>query len=311
MQEQKDNPEGQIKRPSIDELVDELTEQVGGSGTFYLYLYVAVGMGLNSVGYFYHTMPFLIQPQVYACEFAPYVIDSDGVCTVANICEKDPRIYSWRVDYSNERSLDNWIQKLDLMCEPAWKGALLGSVSFASMLLTLAVLPSLADKYGRKYIFLCGRVVDCIIFTLLLWTRSWEGMVFLMACFGMTHTTHTNIGRVYLQEFFPKKRQAFAMFLIFGEVCLIGMLVTFYFWKLGRDWFDIVLVGYPTCLLTTVMAFFVPESPRILFVQGRIEEAKRAFDFMARLNRKPCLDWDKVDLSAVKERLRNGTAQVS
>ena len=32
------------------------------------------------------------------------------ICTRQNICDQDPRIVEWKVDYSNGQSLDNMIQ---------------------------------------------------------------------------------------------------------------------------------------------------------------------------------------------------------
>ena len=44
-----------------------------------------------------------------------------------------------------------------------------------------------------------------------------------------------------------------------------------------------------------------PESPRLLLAQGRIEEAKRAINLIARLNMSAPIDWDSVDLSSLKK----------
>jgi len=127
------------------------------------------------------------------------------ICSAENICSEDPRILSWAVDYSNELSLDNWIQKLGLMCEPDWKGAMLGSAGFFGQLLTLPILPLLADKFGRKNFFLGGRVIETILFSVLMYTTNWFVMVGVMLGFGMLATSRLTIGITYLVELFPKK----------------------------------------------------------------------------------------------------------
>lgn len=38
--------------------------------------------------------------------------------------------------------------------------------------------------------------------------------------------------------------------------------------------------------------FFMPESPRYLITAGRYEEARKAFEIIAKFNRKP-LEWDE------------------
>lgn len=119
------------------------------------------------------------------------------MCNVENICAGDPRITSWEVDYADSRSLENWVQKLDLMCEPDWKGALLGSISLFAMLISLPVLPPLSDKFGRKWFFIAGRFVECILYTVLMFTESWLVMLMVMGGFGLTSTARLTIGLTY------------------------------------------------------------------------------------------------------------------
>ena len=87
-------------------------DKASSSCNLYLVLvYVVVGMGISSTSYFFNQVPFLIQKQVYACQLIdPAMVDNaPEICVAENICAEDPRILSWTVDYSNERSLDNWI----------------------------------------------------------------------------------------------------------------------------------------------------------------------------------------------------------
>ena len=71
--------------------------------------------------------------------------NEDQICTVENICGNHPDIESWSIDYSNERSLDNWVQQLDLMCESDWKGGFLGSAFYFFWCLSLLFVARKAD----------------------------------------------------------------------------------------------------------------------------------------------------------------------
>ena len=75
-------------------------------------VYIALGMGANVIrSFFVHFIPFLIQKQVYTCEFSEAALtmgETEGLCTRENICDGDERIISWDIDYSDNRSLHNW-----------------------------------------------------------------------------------------------------------------------------------------------------------------------------------------------------------
>ena len=49
---------------------------------------------------------------------------------------------------------------------------------------------------------------------------------------------------------------------------LFGVL---YFAVLSKDWFGYVAIGYAMQICGTVLAFFIPESPKYLFKKGEIK----------------------------------------
>ena len=83
---------------TIDDFVDDLMQQKSRRCNMYLVLvYIAIGMGIGSTGYFFYQIPFMIQKQVYKCQFTELATTSQDknfadICTVENICAEDPRI---------------------------------------------------------------------------------------------------------------------------------------------------------------------------------------------------------------------------
>lgn len=200
------------KRPSNDDLVDELLQRAGGVSTFHVLFYVAVSSGANCIrAYMNHLIPFLIQKQDYKCslteDLLPAEMTMEDLCTRDNICDGHPSIASWEVDYSSARSLDNWIQQFDLMCEPDWKGGLLGTVFYFSWCLALLIIPRQADKVGRRWLFLPSRFFECFLFAAVLWIRDYWTLVGLMVGFGIGAAGRINVGMVYLAEWMPRKHQ--------------------------------------------------------------------------------------------------------
>ena len=133
--------------------------------------------------------------------------DPAEVCTLDNICDEDARILSWQVDYSDSRSLDNWIQRLDLTCEPAWKASILGTILAFAQCLTLLPMPRLADRIGRKWVLKIARIFDCIFYTLVVVTRSYTVTLIALIGLGMVSPGRLNVGLPYMNEWLPRSKQ--------------------------------------------------------------------------------------------------------
>ena len=189
---------------------------------------------------------------------------------------------------------------MGLMCEPAWKGALLGSIALFGSLVTMPFLPYLSDKYGRKWFWVGGHVFEVVCYSVLLFTTSWTVMIVVMAGFGLTTTTRLIVGFTYLTEIFPKNRQVAVVTINLVENSVVYILGTIYFWQISTNWFYFDLLGYIVSVVTCILAFFIPESPRFLLAHGKVEETKKAINLIARLNFKPPIDWSKVDMNAAK-----------
>ena len=83
-----------------------------------------------------------------------------------------------------------------------------------------------------------------LLYTMLMTCESLDAMIFVMFCFGMTTSIRINVGYVYLMELVPENKQT-----LIGTCWNIGeamvyMIGTIYFWKISKDWYFVVLIGY-------------------------------------------------------------------
>ena len=62
------------------------------------------------------------------------------------------------------------------------------------------------------------------------------------------------------------------------------MLGTLYFWKMNTPWIWFTLVGFVWNIISVIGMIWMPESPRYLVGAGRLEEAREAFQTIARWN---------------------------
>ena len=129
-------------------------------------------------------------------------------------------------------------------------------------------------------------IVQLVLYTMLMLCESLDVMIAIMFFFGMNASIRVNVGFVYLMELMPKKNQTFI-----GTAWSIGEAMTYfiatvYFWKVSKDWYNIVALGYFMTLFACFGSFLLPESPRLLIELKRIDEAKLNLDTIARWNGK-------------------------
>lgn len=75
---------------------------------------------------------------------------------------KDPEILQRRaiIDWSETRSLYNWITWMDLDCESGITVGMFGTLYFAGFLISSLLCTPLSDKYGRKSMFIIGGIAQ-------------------------------------------------------------------------------------------------------------------------------------------------------
>ena len=172
------------------------------------------------------------------------------------------------------------------MCVSPWKVGFIGSAFFLGWCTTILWLPRLSDKYGRKKFFVVGMAIQLLLYTLLMVCESLDAMIALMFAFGMNCSIRINVGYIYLMELMPQNKQTLVGTIWNIGEAMIYFMATIYFWKISKDWYYIVLIGY----FMTVFGFFgsllLPESPRLLVELKRIDEAKCSLDTIARWNKK-------------------------
>jgi len=135
----------------------------------------------------------------------------------------------------------------------------------------------LADKYGRRPVFLVTVIIVCIFGLLSAFSTSYIMLIGLRFCVGFGYGGNIAVDFTLYSEFLPTRGRGFAM-----------LLLTF-FWPIGQisaaavAWFIIPSYGWQAfvaaCTIPTFITAFarplIPESPRWLLVQGRFEEATK------------------------------------
>lgn len=172
-----------------------------------------------------------------------------------------------------------------LMKTPGWEltgfqAGMIGAASGVGTVIGAVLWGRLADMLGRKKAFVWCIVV-LVAFTAVTLTIQ-PGQWHLLAlyrigvCIGVGGLNITSIP--YVQEFVPAKQRGLlsgltSVFIPLG--IFLGSLATKVFGPVW-GWKGLIALG---CLPVILLAWaaFVPESPRFLMSQGRVEEARKAY----------------------------------
>ena len=126
----------------------------------------------------------------------------------------------------------------------------------------------------------------------MLLTTSLDVMLACTFILGVLSPQRASVGYIYLVEMLPKKHTTATVtswFMTEGLICAFAPL---YFWKISKNWAPIFYCGYSVCILSIICSAILPESPRLLVELGKLDEAKRSFNRMAKLNGKK-LEWNQ------------------
>ena len=208
----------------------------------------------------------------------------DDICDPKHICADDDRIDTWSVDWSSDKSLYNWYESLDLICEPSWKVSMISFSSFIASLVTLPWAPRLADVYGRKPVLIGANLGHLVAYTMIMLSKSLDVIIAAVCIYGAISAIITSSGYLYLLELVPKKNETRVASILWILDQTTYLLPVLYFWFISKHWFWIVLVGYCFQIVGLVSCFILPESPAFYLSLNRFEETIKSFKIIAKVN---------------------------
>ncbi|XP_042192874.1 solute carrier family 22 member 5 isoform X2 [Callorhinchus milii] len=196
--------------------------------------------------------------------------------------ETEPCVDGW--EYSTERYISTIVSEWDLVCENNWKGPFSSSVFFMGMLTGSFFSGHLSDRYGRKFILFASITVQTVFGLIEMASQSWEMfcVFYFVIGFGLIsiYVTAFVLGTELLGK---------SMRLAFGTVGIpmffsVGYIFLPLFAYFIRDWRTLLLAMSLPGFLYVPLWWFIPESPRWLHSQGRVEEAEAIFKAAAKQN---------------------------
>jgi MFS family permease len=168
-------------------------------------------------------------------------------------------------------------------------------MAFIGILSTLLIAPPLADKYGRKIVFLVANIISAIgQFGLIVSNNIYE-LYFFAFLVGASFAGKIVVGLNYMLEYnIPKWHETIIYLLMVAESTFM-ILITVWFQFIDRGVILIQVICLVLAILITIyFAAAVPESPKWLYTFFRFDESREKLKYVAGFNSIPDKKRDRI-----------------
>ncbi|KAM9333353.1 organic cation/carnitine transporter 2 [Pholidichthys leucotaenia] len=188
-------------------------------------------------------------------------------------------------EYSKEIYQSTIVTEWDLVCDNKWKVPFASSTLFVGYLVGSLISGQLSDRYGRKKVVFISLGVQGVAVLLQSFSQSWKMFCIMFLCVGASQISLYISAFVLGTELLSKTmRVVFTTLGAFLFYCIGYMTLPWIAYGI-REWRTLLAVLAMTPVLNFPLWWFIPESPRWLITQGRVEEAEAIVRDAARKNK--------------------------
>uniref|UniRef100_A0A8B9L531 Major facilitator superfamily (MFS) profile domain-containing protein n=2 Tax=Astyanax mexicanus TaxID=7994 RepID=A0A8B9L531_ASTMX len=186
--------------------------------------------------------------------------------------------------YSKDVYQSTIVTEFDLVCDDEWKQPFTSSIYFIGVLCGSFFSGQISDRFGRKPVLFATMMVQTIFTFIQVFAPSWEVFSILFFIVGLGQISNYVAAFVLGTELLSGGVRVFysslgvCLFFAFGYMMLplIAYLI--------RNWRMLLVALSVPGLIYIPLWWFIPESPRWLISQGRVEEAEAIVKNAARKN---------------------------
>ncbi|KPP61316.1 solute carrier family 22 member 5-like [Scleropages formosus] len=189
--------------------------------------------------------------------------------------------------YSGEIYQSTLVTEFDLVCGDNWKQPFTSSIYFMGVLCGSFFSGQISDRFGRKPVFFVTMAVQTLFTAIQVFSPSWEVFSVIFFIVGLGQISNYVAAFVLGSEILTGSARVLysslgvCLFFAFGYMML--PLIAFFI----RDWRMLLVALSLPGLAYIPLWWFIPESPRWLLSQGRVEEAEAILRMAAKRNRVP------------------------
>ncbi|CAJ1063488.1 solute carrier family 22 member 4-like isoform X1 [Xyrichtys novacula] len=197
--------------------------------------------------------------------------------------EQEGCIDGW--SYSKDIYEATIVSEFDLVCSEQWKQPFTATVFFVGVLFGSFFSGQLSDRFGRKPILFATMAVQTVFTFIQIFSVSWTMFTVLLFFNGLGQMSNYIGALVLGAEIFTGNVRILYSSL---GTCLgfaIGYMLLPLFAYFLRDWKSLLVAMSVPCLAYIPFWWFIPESPRWLLSQERVEEAEAVVRKAAKWNK--------------------------
>ncbi|XP_054481193.1 solute carrier family 22 member 4-like [Anoplopoma fimbria] len=197
--------------------------------------------------------------------------------------EQEGCVDGW--SYSKDTYQSTIVTEFDLVCSEQWKLTFISTVFFVGVLLGSFFSGQLSDRFGRKPVLFATMVVQMVFTFIQVFSTSWIMFTVLLFINGLGQISNFVAALVLGTEILTGNIRV--LYSSLGS-CLsfsIGYMMLPLFAYLLRDWKSLLLALSLPCLAYIPFWWMIPESPRWLLSQGRVDEVEAIVRKAAKWNK--------------------------
>ncbi|KAK1882803.1 Solute carrier family 22 member 5 [Dissostichus eleginoides] len=160
-------------------------------------------------------------------------------------------------NYSKDIYQSNIVTEWDLVCDDQWKVPFASSTLFVGYLFGSLISGHVSDRFGRKKVVFISLVAQSAAVMLQSFSHSWQMFCVMFLFVGASQIS------LYISAYMTLPWIAYGI----------------------REWRTLLAVLSSTAVVYIPLWWFIPESPRWLITQGRVEEADSIVREAARKNK--------------------------
>lgn len=187
--------------------------------------------------------------------------------------------------YDKEIYSSTIVSEWDLVCSDDWKSPLTSSIFFCGVLTGSVISGPVSDRFGRKIVLFVTMAIQTLFTVVQVFSPSWQIFCFLFFIVGMgqisNYVAAFVLGMEILSSSVRDVYSTLGVCLFFSIGYMILPLAAFFL----RDWRSLMLALTIPGFFYIPLWWFIPESPRWLLSQGRVQEAEAIIRKAAKMNR--------------------------
>lgn len=286
---------GDLEAMKVVASFDDLLEEIGGFGKYQIVatLLLCIPANLVNAWTFFNLVFMLYTPEHHcqrwnvanASSLGERLNGSKEQCDLEGTIVDGQELHCEKWTYDKRYFEQTLATQWDLICDrDSLSKHVMAIFSFAG-LIGLAVMSVVQDKIGRKAAFFISLTLTMIGSGFSLLAPTFGAFVAIRTIQQTQVVASYNIPFVWALEFVgPEKRTLVNFFMVlFYAVSTVSVGLVAY---ACRTWVELGLVTSVPFLLVYAYIFLVDESPRWLLSAGKVEEAAKVLEKMARWNRK-------------------------